>query len=241
MIVEYLQGTLNEEKIKEVEERASGDLEFRRLIQLHREVDESIQDKDLHLFHQMIRKAGDNYFKESGRGRFKSLTLFRIAAAFLIVAAAGFILKYALHTTPNAEKLYRQYYAVYETDVISRSTAVENGDLNIAVLHYSQKEYAEALMTLDAIIKQDQHNNLAWFYRGLTCMEMNASGEAIYSFLSIPSDWDSAFSEHREWYLALSYLQEGKLKEAETTLQQIADSKGYYAVNAEKLLRKLNS
>jgi hypothetical protein len=250
IIEAYLDGNLGNEERRSLEERSAGDEEFRGLIKLHKEVNESIRDKDLHLFHNLIKKIQFNYFKteshssldpQSTRLKPWRKNLLRIAAAIILIIGTGVILKYSFVGNVNPEKLYNQFYTAYDADGVMRSAQTERTLLEDALFSYGHKDYTAALEKLEIIIAGDQTNYVAWFYKGLTCMETNTMEEAIYAFRTIPSSWNSPFIEHRDWYLALALLHDEKLEEAASAFRQIADNKGYYAGNAEKIFRKLRS
>jgi hypothetical protein len=82
---------------------------------------------------------------------------------------------------------------------------------------------------------------MARFYKGLVLLETDSPAEAIQSFKAIPYVWDSAYSEHRDWYLAMALLRNNNISEALSILQKINAENGYYAKKAKKVSSKLNS
>ena len=237
IIEQYLDGTLGDEEKRVLEERAALDKDFRELIRLHKEVNLSIRDKELSAFQTLIKKVSANHFHTPKL--FSLKYCLRLTAILVIIAGAGVILKYSLFRCVGAEELYQQYYTFYDADVVSRSAQTVKDALDSALISYSSKDYAEALKILNIIIKRDQENFLAWFYRGLTCLETNATAEAIQSFNTIPISWNSPFKEHRDWYLALALLHHGETAEAAKAFNRINAAEGSYAGRANKILQKL--
>ena len=248
MIEEYLDGTLGEVKKKAVEERAERDPEFQKLIWLHREVNASIRNRELYLFRELVRKVSTRYLDTTqalGEGRHRksgaaSGRLFlRIAATVLIILATGVIIRIAIFNKVSAADLYRKYYTVYRSDILQRSSKPGMESLSQAILDYEQGNYAKASGELENIIRHDPGNQLVVFYRGLACLGSGDHENAIRSFRSIPDDWNNPFNEHRRWYLSLALLAAEDSAGAARLLEQIRESKGYYASKANRILKKL--
>ncbi len=249
MIEQYLEGSLSKEEKLAFEARAKSDKNLRNLISLHKEINESIADKDLLDLKTRLDKVSAEYFMskdipDTKRTRIVGISrynrLLRIAAILILVAAAGIVLKYVLTGKAINDQLYNDYYTRYEADVIMRSSDSDKSSLDHALLLYSDRNYNAAIKVLDGILEQDQHNYYAWFYRGLSCLEANSPAEAVRSFQSIPASWDSPYREHRNWYLALALLRNGNIKAASDAFKQISSENGYYAKKSKKVARKIN-
>ena len=246
IIEEYLDHTLSMEEHDAVEARLASDKDFSDLIALHKEVNESIGDKEFIELHRLIEKVSAEYLRRNRKQEavtnpilFKKYFL-RIAAILIIMVASGIIIKTLFFDHVNTEKLFGKYYATYDADVISRSAPSGTTTLDQAVLSYTNGEYNEALKLLDALVQQDEKNYLAWFYKGLSCLETDQTGEAVRSFRTIPDLWDSPYIEHRNWYLALALLRQGEITGASRAFRDISSANGYYARKAEKLYLKLS-
>lgn len=78
----------------------------------------------------------------------------------------------------------------------------------------------------------------ALFYGGLCYYNLNEIDQAIDAFNSVLNNPFGNFDEEAMWYLANAYeLQQNKAKSREI-FQSIVSQKGYYAKQAEKMLRK---
>lgn len=249
LIEQYLDGSLGAEERSAVEKRASGDDVFRKLIMLHKEVNDSIRDNDFFALRDLIAGIGKEYSPHEIAGRkipVKKLPppahplFMRIAALLILLATAGFILRFVIFYHPSAERIYQKYYAVYDLDVIYRSAPALNTHLNEAILSYDQGKYRDALLKLNVILSEDQNNYMARFCQGLALMETDDPDSAIHSFRQIPAQWYSPFAEHRDWYLALALLKSKNVVESSEIFRQIAADNGYYARRAEQILKSLN-
>ncbi|MBN1790347.1 MAG: zf-HC2 domain-containing protein [Bacteroidales bacterium] len=249
LIEQYLDGTLSAEERNAVEKRASGDEVFRKLIVLHKEVNDCIRDNDFFTLREQIAGIDKDFSPHKiagGANPRKKLQpvsyrlLARIAALLILLAAAGFILRVVIFNHPSAERIYQKYYTVYDLDVIYRSAPARNTSLDEAILSYDRGKYQDALSKLNVILSEDQDNYMARFCQGLALMETDDPVSAIHSFREIPTKWYSPFAEHRDWYLALALLKTNHAVESSEIFGQIASADGYYARRAEQILKSLN-
>jgi tetratricopeptide (TPR) repeat protein len=248
IIEQYLDGTLTIDQQHEVEKRAELDAGFRELIRMHREVNESIGDKDFSDFINNVKKAEADFFnarssvaqpKVYGIKRLTQNPVFRIASVVAFFIMAGIAIKYTLFNNMSTERLYQKYYSTYTADIVLRTLGDADNALEKAVLAYNQGEYAQALSLSDEILQTDKSNYGAWLFNGLAYLGTDQSANAINSFNKIPADWDCPLMELRNWYLALAQLHDGNKTEALKTLQSISASGGYYAEKAGTIIKKL--
>ncbi|MBN2814328.1 MAG: zf-HC2 domain-containing protein [Bacteroidales bacterium] len=247
LIEKYLDGSLDETERQRVEEHAANDSEFRDLIRLHREVDQSISDNELAAFQQAITEVETAYLQVSLPAQ-NSLTenhsqqwisILRIAAIVILIAGAGITMGHLLTRKTGPEKIYARYYAAYEIDGTLRSSSSVVNQVTLAIADYSQGKYAEAIETLNGVVKTDAGNYVAWFFRGLACLGTDDADDAIRSFRTIPITWDSPCVEHRDWYLALAYLRVGEITEASLLFSAMVQNNGYYTKSAGDILKRL--
>lgn len=250
LIEEYLCGTLNELQRRQFEERLSCDVEFNRLFELHKEINEGICDHDFHRFHSLVKEVDAAYFEAQHESlpvelplkqAFRYKSMLRYAALFLLLLGTAAILRFTLFTGTTPDKLFDQYYTPYNSDIVTRSTQSEETTLENAILDYGNGDYSAALQKLDDLISENQGNHVAWFYKGLTCLALDRPSEAIRSFRIIEPNWNHPLLEHRTWYLALALLHNNNTEEAVTVFSEIAEYNGYYAERAGRILRKLDS
>jgi hypothetical protein len=250
LIEQYLEGSLDESEKKIVEERALLDKNFSELIDLHREVNDSIRDNEFTEFATLAQQVGDRYFIEEDssnrstklRAKYFTGKLFLKAAAFIVLLVTlGIVMKISFFNGISSEKLYRKYYTHYNADVIVRTQNNKGSQLESGLQAYYRHEYDKAITIFSSIAETDSGNYLAKFYRGLTYLETGEQNAAIKSFRDIPDTWDSPFIEHRNWYLALALLHNNNIPEAESLLRQINNNGGFYAGKAGEILKQLTS
>jgi tetratricopeptide (TPR) repeat protein len=208
LIERYLEGSLSEVESLEVEKRAQSDPNFRKLIELHREVNESISDEAIHDLHLKIRRILDDYKDHAPKRVNRTYTFFKIAAVFVLIAGVAVVIRFVLSRSVE-ERLYFRFYQAYETDIVTRSGEAAES-FTRAISLYNNKNYNEAFLILSRLTSREPDNYQAWFFMGLTSIELNNFEQAIESLSKIPDRWDNPFGEHAKWYYALALLHERK-------------------------------
>jgi hypothetical protein len=231
----YLDGSLRKEDQDELESLARKDKELSDLILLHREVNESIRDTNLHFLRSKLKKISTE------RRVLLFRRHFRIVASLICLLALGTTIKVVFFHSSSSVALFQKYYVRYEPDVTYRTSGKSNSDLEKALLFYESRNYTLCAQLLDRIILNEKRNYIALFYRGLTSLELKSSEEAISTLLAIPQNWLSPYAEHRDWYLALSLIKAGREKEALPILKQLASNNTLYSVKSRAILHKLRN
>jgi len=191
---------------------------------------------------ETLKQAGIDHFKsgaDSGQvgavGRtFRLTPVWWAAAAALtgIVIAAWFFLR-----PPTNEQLYAQYGAFPEADFTVRGDEPGTGDLPAAEAAFNQKDYAEALRQLTAYLTNHPNDTQARLHTGLCHLELKQYGEASAIFTEIGSS-KNVWADEANWFLALTYLRQGKPDDCARVLKSIPPDSGRYEQAAE-LLKKL--
>lgn len=249
-IEEYLDGTMNDIDRRAFEEQAKCDAGLRNLVGLHKEVNEYIKDIEFQAFINNVQKVAQEfpdatdsllYLHDKEPSRLSRQSVLKVAVVLFFILITGIALKIVLLEKASPEKLFQQFYQSYNTDLITRSEHILQSNLDKAILTYHLGEYKESLSILDNLIQNNKDNYLALFYRGLNCLEVRDITNALISFEEIPETWNSPLEEHRNWYYAMALLMSGNTAKAKTMFLSISAAKGYYAENADRILKKLRS
>jgi len=239
LIEAYLDGSLEKEEAEELKALAEKDFEFAELIRLHKEINESIRDDELYNLRQLLQKiASDKEAIKTGVV-FPLRRMMRIAAVFLFILIAGTVVIKWFFPGYSRSIIFEKYYVKYEPDVITRSGNMLISGLENAQYLYQTGNYRECAGILDYMVRKDNQNYLAWFYLGLTRIELQEPNEAISDFLKIPPNWESPYSIHRNWYLALCLIKTGQEKRARPLLKRLYTSEPFYSQDASKILDKI--
>lgn len=239
LIEDYLDGVLPAEEHAAVESRAANDSAFKELIRLHREVNESIKDREFATLKMLTDKIGSEWVSPATKSRHITPGFLRIAAIFILLAGAAALIKILFIDADSAQQIYKKYYRMYDSGAASRAAAEDKHGIDLAVIYYSQGKFNEAFAVLDELTTKENLNYLAWFYKGMTSLELNDPTNAIHSFKTIPDSWANVYREHRDWYLALALLKNNNTDEAAKRFKAISDARGYYAERSSEILEKL--
>jgi hypothetical protein len=239
IIEAYLEGSLERDLADEIRIRAENDVELAELIQLHREVNESICDDELRNLRFTLKKIAVERNITHNNEIFPYRRVFRIAAAcFFLLLIASAVKKWGF-AGPSDAAIFKKYYVRYEPDIITRSENAAASGLEMAQLFYKTRDYDKSAAILSEITYTDRKNYMAWFYAGLVRIELNQPAEAARNFLKIPPDWNSPFRIHRNWYLALCLIKTGHAKEAGPLLLYLSAGNKFYSERAAKVLKEI--
>jgi hypothetical protein len=229
----YLDGTLEIEEHYKLEILAKNDKEISDLITLHREVNDSIRDADLHTLRDKVHKI------VSEKQILPYKQILRIVAVILLLIGLGIIIRICLLPYQPSSMLFEEYYVRYEPDVVNRSSEIRINDLNEAILNYESRNYTSCDHLLDSIIFKEKDNYLALFYKGVTCLELQLPFDAINAFSNIPNCWNSPYAVHRDWYLALALIEVRRENDAIFLLRKLMDNNNFYSKKSYSILHKI--
>jgi tetratricopeptide (TPR) repeat protein len=236
LIEAYLDGSLDKDKAEEIEARAECDIEFAQLIRLHKEINESIRDNELHYLRQTLKKISTQNDVSNSKPVFPSRRIVQIAAAFLFIIVIGITVTRLFFQGTTGPDLFEKFYVKYEPDVITRSGNIFKSDLENAQFQYQTGNYEECERILDSIVRSDKQNYMALFYLGLVGIELQHPKEAIGNFLKIPPNWNNPYSIHRNWYLALCFIETEQGNKAIPLLKRLSNEDSFYSERAIKIL-----
>lgn len=102
---------------------------------------------------------------------------------------------------------------------------------------FSKGQNKKALARFEVILETYPDDLNANFYAGLCYYNLNEFSKAITSFSKCQDSKYSNFNEEAEWYMAKSYQAAGNDGPARELFKRIAGGGGYYAKQAEKMLK----
>lgn len=103
--------------------------------------------------------------------------------------------------------------------------------------YVSKGKWKQSLQRLQIVLETYEDDVNAHFYAGLCLYNLQQYEEAKTHFATCLQLSFSNFNEEATWYLAQSFLANGEKNKAKELLVVIRDQKGYYAKQAEKLLK----
>ncbi len=252
IIEKYLDGTLSDEEKKEFTEYLEKDSEFRELLQLHKETNAAIGDDAFFGFKEKVNRAYHKYTSETYNISTEELEIklhkgfislhrkiISLAAGFLLITASVLIWYLFYYSGTSGEKLFADFYKLYDPDIIYRSVEKSTDTWQDALLLYKKHQWLRADSVFSIILSTDSTDTAALFYSGITDIELNRITSAINKLQKVVDIGDNGYITHARWNLALLYCKINEKDNARKMLQPLVSQKNYYSERARSLLRRL--
>jgi|GEM_PF-1171540 len=124
------------------------------------------------------------------------------------------------------------------TETTFKTVAIPYMDYIAKTMKYVGKgKWKESLQRLQLIVKTYPDDVNGHFYAGLCSYNLQQYAEAKQHFATCLQLPFSNFNDEASWYLAESLLANGERNEAKELFTVIRDQKGYYAKQADKVLK----
>ncbi len=104
--------------------------------------------------------------------------------------------------------------------------------------YFNRANYKKALSRFEVILKTYPDDINALFYGGLCYYNLGDYAQAKTCFSKVRTHSYSNFDEEAGWFLALAQKNSGEVQAARRLLTEISQSGGFYAKQAEALLKK---
>ena len=241
LIEDYLDGRLSAEARAELEARLAADEELARALDLRQDMDRRLrkQEKRAEL-KATLTELGNEFFQSETTAakpaEAKRIPLRRrwyaYAAAILLLATASVVLY--LNLRPG---LYEQYaqHAPLSLTVMSADADALGAQ---AEQTFNAGDYENAYAALQGYVNANPTNNLARLYLGISALETDRPQEAQSIFSRLKTEAGGQWADYGEWYLALSYLNQGDKEACRMELEEITEDSEWYE-EARALLKKL--
>jgi len=162
-----------------------------------------------------------------------------LAAAAVLIIAAGVWFGLPQISSPTPQELYLSYFEPFDSpgSGLTRSTDNEKNLKASAYQAYDAKDYEKAAALFAALIKQ-QDDAIAHLCLGSSWLALDKPEEAEKVFTHIIESHSDLVTSAK-WYLALTFLRQGKIERTKATLWEISDS-STYGKEAKDILSKLD-
>lgn len=194
---------------------------------------------------ELLSKVGDEIINEYGRIKLKNklksfdnqlnISKNRIIGTVLVAVfclAIGIpLLMNVLNSNTSNETLFASNFTPYKTVLNVRGN--EHGDelLSKGIIAYSNNNFEEAIVNLNAITNKSYVVN---FYLGVSYLGIkHPDGEKALENLNKVLTADNDFKQQATWYKGLALLLTKQTKEAQTIFKKIVEKKWF---NYEKAL-----
>jgi tetratricopeptide (TPR) repeat protein len=252
-LVRYLDGDLSDNERQQIDDRLKIDPSFSGKLDLIKDVDNILGDKELSSFEQRLSEIEKRYRnKESLEEPLPTyekpipvyntskFNIRRIAAVIAILVAFTFSVIWIKNTFWESKNdLFATYYQKMPADFGTRSEESTDNEFIRAIKLYNQNNYKEAIIAFERVLKKDPSNNAAKLFLGISYTETRQYKNAANQFTNIIQGKDPIFEEHASWYLSLCYLKTNNPGLAKNILQILVNTNSFYKDKASDLLKKL--
>jgi tetratricopeptide (TPR) repeat protein len=147
---------------------------------------------------------------------------------------------YFILRPPLNDRLYASYFKSYDGTTMVRSDKQNApSEIQSAFNEYNKENYKQSWTMLKSISNSNKANAEAYFFRGISAMEINEMTDAIESFNNVVKNEASLYVDEATWYLALCYLKKDDSVEAITQLSKVVESNSNHKDEAEEIIGKL--
>lgn len=237
LIVRFIDGGLTEAEEQEVSYRLKEEQGLQKMLAEYEGIVLGIRLAHMKDKLQQLRSLEASLPPISGRQIPLSLWLPLAAAAVLVIAAGIWFIAPTKGT--SHQELYAAYFEPFDSpgSGLTRSTDNEESLKASAYQAYDAKNFEEASRLFVALLKQAD-DPIAELCLGNAWLALDRPEEAEKVFTSILEDHGDLVT-HATWYLALTYLRQGKIERAKSTLWEISNS-STYGKEAREILSKLD-
>ena len=233
-IEEYLSNKLSVEEGRSFDEKLKADEEFAKEVEEQAMLFNAFDEMQAQ---ELLRRFG-NIEQELDGGKEKQFgfpVYLRWAAAVAVLAVVSLVVY--LNTTTSSKDLFLAYYTPYPNveSPVSRSEAEGNAVWQL----YENGDYKAAYQQFEQALVVNEADLASRFYLGICALELNRFAVAEEVFSTVAADKNGTYAEQAEWYLALSYLKDGKRKKARRSLDKIIVAESSYSEKAKALLGEL--
>lgn len=246
LLVRYLDGDLNDTEKQQVDDRLKVDPLLSGKLELIKDVNTVLGDKELSSFEERIAEAEKLYFNKKSLEEpapvyiTKKFNIYRIAAVIAVLVALTFtFLLVKNNLAKSNDELFATYYEKMPADFHTRSEEIQGNDFINAVKLYNQNKYREAIVGFEKVLKNEPANNAAKLFLGICYTETHQYKNAATQFTKIISGKDPIFEEHASWYLSLCYLKTNNAGLAKNILLNLVHTNSFYEDKASELLKDM--
>lgn len=213
------------------------------------EIDSFINDTEFQALRNTIIKVNEKFKKAEKsnsviilKPAYKKAYIYSIAAAIALLVGIYSITQFLSNSSKGSNiNLFTEFYQSYQSDYINRSNQVAINDLYLAFQAYENHEYDKAIGLFTKVTDSDHSIIIAYFYKGISCIETNNLTVAVESFNKVLINEANPYYAQAKWYIALTMLKLNNPKEAKVHLSWLVANDRFYGKKSKEILSKLNN
>lgn len=242
LIEKYLEGKIQGDEIKNIEDRLDADLDFKKLYDDTKILIEGIKQTGSKETHQNLRNLDSTLpeikLPSKTLPLWKSKRFIGIAASVIILAVASILVIY-LNKPVDNKAIFAEYFEVYP-NVVKPQKRSETNQLSLeerAFRSYESLDFELAIELFEKSLVLNQPTELK-FYLGVSYLAMNDAKQSAEIFKEIVEE-RNVFENQALWYLGLCKLLLEEEDEAKNIFTDISKSNSSYKSRAENILLKI--
>ena len=243
-IERYLDKEMGESELTWFEKELDDNPELQKELELRMNINKAVNEKDIMELRDQLKEAFSPSEPVSPH-RKPILSVFMnkylgLATVVSIIVAGSLLLLLFMNKSLTNEEIYATYYHPYEASLNFRAGSVNvDQDLRHAMQYYENKDFRNALILFEKILKDDNSRIGLNLYSGISHMEVREYNNANKKFQTIIDHKYNLYIEQAEWYLGFCYLMTDKNDKAAIQFRKIAENGGYYSAKAEEILNRM--
>lgn len=212
------------------------------------EIDQYLKDEGTMQLRKTLKSISANYIHEENktvspkiRPMFQRTTyIYAIAVTIVILIGLFGIIRLIVNSSENKyQGIFVQYYKPYQSDFAVRSDQIIVNNLNLAFQSYEDRDYKRAIELFTKVVEADESLLIAYFYKGISCMEINDFKTAVGSFSKVLKNDANPYYPQAQWYISLTFLKLSNPSLARQHLEWLLSNDRFYGSKAKEILLKL--
>lgn len=195
---------------------------------------------DLNLKEIELNAGIDAQLNKPKKGKILAMPFFRYAAAACIVGVLALV-SWRLFLAPKAldeQTIYAAYFhPLTHPDGVVRGAQSKSDEMT-AIQAYENEDYFSAIKYYEKLVNNNPINVKNNLFLGVSYLATNQPKKAI-EVLSKIADSEEYHADI-VWYLALSYLKNKDLQQAQSAFASLAKEENYYQAQSVEILNKLD-
>jgi len=240
-IEDFIDGVLEGDLLKEFELELKDNSDLIAEVELRKQVNESIREKDILDLRKKLDVARESsevkkvkmLIPDTKEGQVKFWR--RSVAIFIVLIGLGGALS---NSFVSVSGTYDKYF---DAPAWSPERSV-NSDITVlqqANSAYLKEDYAKVVQTLNQASVVNIDNPVFDFYKAASLQKLDKYSEAIAGYTKVINDGDNLFIEEAEWYRSLCYVKLGEKEKAKVELLAVIERKNIYENQAKAVIRRL--
>lgn len=241
LIERYLTDEMSVKEQTKFEELLRNDSDLMREFTLRKKIDNAITEDDI----IDLRSSLDSIInkKPSISRKIKKPAFYSSVAAVIVLIVVFTGIRILPSKNQEGTEFFQSYYMPYSSIMISRSSVNQSKTEEIlykAFSFYDEGKYKLASDHFHEVLILDDNNYMSQFYFSICEIEKNNLKNAKCYLNDLVLNENHVFVEQANWYLALVYLKQDNLIEANKILTKIVCENMIHKADAKAIIKELN-